>query len=46
MERLVKNDPHKTHSERILKNFAEEGLRTLCVAEVDLDEDKYKVRMN
>ena len=42
-ERLQSRDPFKDITERLLQQFAEEGLRTLCLAEVDLTEDTYRV---
>ena len=42
-ERLQSHDPFRDTTEELLKHFAEEGLRTLCMAEVDLTEDTYRV---
>ena len=42
-ERLQSHDPFRDTTEEVLKHFAEEGLRTLCMAEVDLTEDTYRV---
>ena len=42
-ERLQSRDPFKDVTEKVLQQFAEEGLRTLCLAELDLTEDVYRV---
>lgn len=42
-ERLQSRDPFKDVTEKVLQQFAEEGLRTLCLAELDLTEDMYRV---
>ena len=42
-ERLQSRDPFKEVTEKVLQQFAEEGLRTLCLAELDLTEDVYRV---
>ena len=42
-ERLQSRDPFKEVTEKVLQQFAEEGLRTLCLAELDLTEDMYRV---
>ena len=43
MERLRPNDPLVGKTNEYLQMFAEEGLRTLCLAEHNLSEDSYKV---
>ena len=43
LERLQLRDPFRDVTENVLQQFAEEGLRTLCLAEVDLTEDVYGV---
>ncbi len=43
-QRLAQGDNLKTTTEMHLNKFAEEGLRTLCVAQAIINEDMYQVR--
>jgi magnesium-transporting ATPase (P-type) len=46
MERLEPNDQNAQLTSEHLENFANDGLRTLCVAYRTLDEEEYKVNIN
>jgi magnesium-transporting ATPase (P-type) len=46
MERLEPNDQNAQLTSEHLESFANDGLRTLCVAYRTLDEEEYKVNIN
>lgn len=43
-DRLLPNEDHAKVTEKHLEYFAVDGLRTLCVAEAVINEERYQVR--